>query len=157
MKILYQKLWEKNLSWDDEIPQSLQSEHRTWREQLPVLASKRLPRCYFRVDIPYLTIQLHGFSDASEKAYSAMVYVRTTYSNQPPAKALVASQTKVAPLKPQTIPRLELCGATTLLSKLLTTVGNALNIPVKDCHAWCDSTIVLSWFLNVTVPLSVTG
>ena len=55
MKILYQKLWEVNLSWDEEIPQALQLEHSTWREQLPVLASKRLPRCYFRVDEPYVS------------------------------------------------------------------------------------------------------
>ena len=140
-EILYQKLWEVNLSWDEEIPQALQLEHSTWR---PVLASKRLPRCYFKVDEPYVSIQLHGFSDASEKAYAAVVYVCTTYSEHSPIVSLVASKTKVDLLKPQTIPRLELCGAT-LLSKLLTTVSNALNVPIKDWYAWCDSTIVLSW------------
>ena len=40
--------------------------------------------------------------------------------------------------------RLELCGAT-LLAKLITNVRTALDIPLHDTHAWCDSTIVLAW------------
>ena len=144
MKILYQQIWEGNLTWDEEIPQSCQAQHLTWREQLPLLTSKRLPRCYFRVDPPYQSLQLHGFSDASEKAYSAVVYVRTTYYDHPPVVSLVPSKTKVAPLKPLTIPRLELCGAT-LHSKLLTSVSTALDIPIKSVYACCDSTIVVAW------------
>ena len=27
----------------------------------------------------------------------------------------------------------------------MTTVSKALSIPTEQCHAWCDSTIVLSW------------
>ena len=41
-------------------------------------------------------------------------------------------------------PRLELCGAH-LLSKLLTTVRETLELPLASTHAWCDSTIVLAW------------
>ena len=144
MKVLYQRLWELELDWDDAIPQELQVEHNTWREQLSVLSSKSLPRCYFRVDSPYTNIELHGFSDASEKAYAAVVYLRATYSEHSPTVSLIVSKTKVAPVKPQTIPRLELCGAT-LLTKLMSTVSKALNIPTEQCHAWCDSTIVLNW------------
>ena len=53
IKILYQQLWEGNLTWDEEIPQSYQVQHLTWHEQLPLLTSKHLSRCYFRVDTPY--------------------------------------------------------------------------------------------------------
>ena len=135
MKILYQQLWEEDLSWDEELPQIYQTHHKLRKDQLPLLAAKRLPRCYYQVDSPHTSVQLHGFSDASEKAYSAVVYLRSTYLDQPPIVALVASKTKVAPIKTLSVPRLELCGAN-LLSKLLTSVRNALDIPLSDIRAW---------------------
>ena len=72
------------------------------------------------------------------------MYIRTTYTNHEPTCMLVTAKTRVAPLKQLSIPRLELCGAT-LLAKLITNVRTALDIPMHDVHAWCDSTIVLSW------------
>ena len=121
-----------------------QTEHRQWKQQLHCLNSKQLPRCYYRVDATPTSIQLHGFSDASEKAYSAVIYARSTYDNHQPLVALVSAKTKVAPLKTLRVPRLELCAAD-LLSKLLDRIRHALNLSATCMHAWCDSTIVLSW------------
>ena len=144
MKILYQKLWVEKLDWDEVVPMSFQVEHAQWKNQLHTLYSKQLPRCYYRVDSIPSSIQLHGFSDASETAYSAVVYTRSTYSDHQPLVTLVSAKTKVAPLKSLSIPRLELCGAD-LLSKLLDNIRRALGLPPECMNAWCDSTIVLSW------------
>ncbi len=144
MKIMFQRLWELKLSWDEEIPAELSRQHRQWRQQLTLLKGKSLPRCYFRNSSIPDTIQLHGFSDASENAYAAVIYVRATYSDNPPTVSLVTAKTKVAPLKKLSIPKLELCGAS-LLAKLLTTTRLALDIPLCDTYAWCDNTIVLYW------------
>ena len=145
MKILYQKLWLLKTGWDEEVPPELLNLHAKWREQLPLLSQKQLPRCYVRTDSIPLTKQLHGFADASAKAHGAVVYLRSTYSSHPPLMSLVLSKTRVAKLTPATtIPRQELCGAV-LLSQLLCTVKDALQIPDKDIHAWTDSSIVLSW------------
>ena len=56
--------------------------------------------------------QIHGFSDASERAYAAVVYLRTEFSNGETDVRVMASRPRVAPVKRQRIPRLELPGAT---------------------------------------------
>ena len=144
IKILFQRLWERKLTWDEEIPAELQLQHWNWREQQVLFKHKELKRCYFRGNTTRLTTQLHGFSNASEDAYTAVVYIRATYVEGPPTITLVTAKTKVAPLKKLSIPRLELCGAS-LLAKLLTTTRMALDISLSDVFAWSDSTIVIHW------------
>ena len=144
MKLLYQQLWQLQTGWDEQIPTDLALQHSTWREQLPVLSSKQIPRCYYRTDVPFITRQVHGFADASLKAYGAVVYVRSTYANHPPIISLVLSKTRVAKLKPSTVPRQELCAAV-LLTELVTEVKGILQISDSDVHCWSDSSIVLSW------------
>ena len=144
MKLLYQQLWQKGHDWDETVPPDLRDLHSQWRTELPILSQKRLPRCY---SLPNHTVQsqeIHGFSDASQKAYGAVVYCRTTYSDHPPVIALVTAKTKVAKLKPPTVPRLELDGAV-LLTKLLNNVSSILGVSQSHCHAWTDSSIVLAW------------
>ena len=62
--------------------------------------------------------QIHGFSDASEKAYAAVIYLRSTYGNESMSVHIIASITRVAPVKTQTIPRFEILVAT-ILSRLI--------------------------------------
>lgn len=56
---------------------------------------------------------------------------------------LIASKTKVAPLKKQSIPRLELLGAT-ILVRLTKTVQSALPRSLEAVY-WVDSMTVLHW------------
>ena len=144
MKILLQKLWEEGLEWDDPVPSSIKDVWCKWRSELPELSHKYIPRCYFDVASHISSIQLHGFSDASESAYSAVVYLRLTNTSNSNQISLVMSKTKVAPIKRLSIPRLELCGAH-LLSQLLSHVKKVFDIPLSSIHAWTDSTVVLNW------------
>ena len=146
MKVLFQELWQLKVGWDDELPQEYLQRHQKWRDELPLLSNISLPRSYFLME-ECLTVQLHGFSDASEKAYGAVVYVRATYKNHSPTCRLVTAKSKVAPLKQRTVPELELCGAV-LLAGMLETTSSLLDIPKDQVHAWCDSTIVLCWLHN---------
>ena len=166
MKLLYQHLWEKGHEWDETVPDNLAEQHAKWREKLPCLANKQLPRCYNLPGHIPTAQEIHGFSDASLKAYGAVVYIRTTYHSHPPTVSLVTAKTKVtkrktppkkkssteSPVKGTkeikeellTVPKLELCGAV-LLTKLLNQVSSALKFPIEKIHAWTDSSIVLGW------------
>ena len=143
MKILYQSLWKKKLGWDQVPDNETIRLHEEWRQQLPLLQSVTLPRCYFAPG-KVITVQLHGFSDASAHAYAAVIYIRATYDDGSATSRLVVAKTKVAPLNTISIPRLELCGAV-LLAELLDLTGTTLNIPKDMQSAWCDSTVALAW------------
>jgi hypothetical protein len=89
-------------------------------------------------------IELHGFCDASERAYGACVYLRTITLDGHVWTRLLTAKSKVAPLKSQTISRLELSGAL-LLTTLVTTVLQALSRNISWIVYWTDSTIALHW------------
>ena len=144
VKILLQKLWEQKIDWDDLVPTHIRDAWLKWRSELHLLSKKHIPRCYYSKKTSQTVLELHGFSDASEAAYAAVVYLRFTDKHGKSQTSLVISKTKVAPLKRLTIPRLELCGAH-LLSQLLHHVRQVLDIPLSRVYAWSDSTIVLNW------------
>ena len=76
MKILLQRLWEQNIDWDDPVPAGIGELWARWMKELPTLASKSIPRCHFPREAKVTSMQVHGFSDASEDAYASVVYVR---------------------------------------------------------------------------------
>lgn len=90
------------------------------------------------------SIELHGFCDASEKAYTSVVYCRILNVEGTIIKKILAARMRVAPVKSVSLPPLESCG-TVLLSKLLKHVAQVLRISSYNVYAWTDSTIVLSW------------
>ena len=154
MKLLYQKLWKTGHDWDEQVPSDLLDLHSQWRSQLPHLEARQLPRCYSSPSHNIKHLELHGFSDASQSAFGAVLYCRTTYHDHPPTVSLITAKTKVAKLDPPTIPRLELCGAK-LLTIILLNVANILNIPSNSWHCWTDSSIILAWLDGRTRSLPV--
>ena len=88
--------------------------------------------------------ELDGFCDASKSAYVAVVYLRSKDQEDEVHLALIVAKTKVAPVKRQTIPRLELCSAL-ILAKLLHHCATVLNVHMGSIYAWTDSLVVLSW------------
>ncbi|KAH8313484.1 hypothetical protein KR067_006894 [Drosophila pandora] len=148
-KILFQKLWLLNLNWDDELPSKLADNWLKWRADLDNLHKLQIPRL---VKSDTQKIELHGFSDASTKAYSAVVYSRVVNDDGTISVAILAAKTRVAPLKQQSLPRLELCGAL-LLSQLLQSIKAGLMNNDVTIYAWSDSTIVLSWLSYLPAQL----
>lgn len=85
--------------------------------------------------------QIHGFADASEKAYGAVCYLMQLTSNGTRVSTLICAKSRVAPIKTYLSPH----HASSLLVKLVTKVKSILNIKLEGSMFWTDSTIVLSW------------
>ena len=67
-----------------------------------------MPRCvYAELEEGVTSYAIHGFGDASEKAYCAVVYL-VREANGDFFPVLLSSKTRVAPLTRQSIPRFEL-------------------------------------------------
>ncbi len=98
-KILLQRLWERKVDWDQVVPDEIKDAWLQWRQELPLLASKQISRCYFPSDAQIRSVQIHGFCDASENAYAGVVYIRMIDSDSNVHISLVIAKTKVAPIK----------------------------------------------------------
>ncbi|XP_029177497.1 uncharacterized protein LOC114945435, partial [Nylanderia fulva] len=139
-KILIQDLWMAGLNWDQELPPELQTRWLKYITSLPELNLLQIPQ-WTGIRTP---MELHAFSDASERAYAAAIYLRGLGSHGDIEVSLLLAKTKITPIKPVSIPRLELCGAL-LAARLLCRLTKHLKLESCPLYAWTDARVVLAW------------
>ncbi|GBO41971.1 hypothetical protein AVEN_98228-1 [Araneus ventricosus] len=137
-----QELWRLKLDWNDSLPIQLESQWKRFVTFLSTINTLNIPR-YILLDYAF-KLELHGFTDASEKANGAAIYVRCLSNSGKISTNLLCSKSRIAPLKSVTIPRLELCAAV-LLAKLAQKTITSMKISFHSTVLWTDSTIVLAW------------
>ncbi|XP_017480692.1 PREDICTED: uncharacterized protein LOC108369973 [Rhagoletis zephyria] len=140
-KILMQSIWLEGTDWDETVSDTILERWQHFTRHYHEIDNIRISRwVYFS---PGDTIEIHGFCDASEKAYAATAYMRVKRDDKILVNLLLA-KTRVAPVKTISLPRLELCGAV-LLAEIIESIINNLNLGPVKTHLWTDSTIVLAW------------
>ena len=146
---MFQILCCDKIDWDEELEGTARQRFCSFVSDLQHLARVSVPRCYFDPSFKTpINIELHGFSDASQQAFAAVVYLRSIYEDGRITVKLVASKTKVAPTKKQSIPRLELLGAL-ILARLIATIKESLSLPPDiQTFYWVDSITALYWIKN---------
>ncbi|XP_053699038.1 uncharacterized protein LOC128746009 [Sabethes cyaneus] len=144
-KVIMQQLWELKVDWDTTPPGELIHSWQVFAQNLVLLNSFQIPRRVISLNEPS-KIFLHGYSDASEKAMGACIYIRAVDDKGNLSSHLLCAKSKIAPVgnKRKTLPRLELCAAV-ILARLIRNVSKAINRPFHEIRAWVDSTIVLAW------------
>ena len=86
--------------------------------------------------------ELHVFCDASGKAYGAVAYVVTSFSE------LLTSRARVTPIQAPTLPRLELL-ALLVGAKLIEHITQVLGyINFTHIYVWADSECSMQWVRN---------
>jgi hypothetical protein len=91
-----------------------------------------------------ISCEIHRFADASSVAYAAVIYFKVVSRSGRVTISLLAGKSKVAPVKPMSIPRLELSAAVSL-AKLIEFIRKSINVNATSCYCWTDSTVVLAW------------
>ncbi|XP_044751667.1 uncharacterized protein LOC123311663 [Coccinella septempunctata] len=142
-KIILQNIWRSKIGWDDEITHTLENQWQMWFSDLKNIYKFKIPRQYFSLNRHKSNIQLHVFCDASENCYAAVAYIRVQ-QEQAIQTNFVTAKTRVAPLRPLSIPRLELQGAL-MGARLGNYLKKEMNLNISSVFYWTDSRTVLHW------------
>jgi hypothetical protein len=142
-KIFMQQLWQLKVNWDDPLAAELKDHWQGIQRKLPVVKSIQMDRLVITKDKPE-RIEMHGFSDASEVAYGACIYIRSIDAQGKITAKLLCAKSRVAPLKKLSLPRLELSAAM-LLADTYHASCRALKISFNKIRFWTDSMVVLAW------------
>ncbi|XP_055613926.1 uncharacterized protein LOC129760310 [Uranotaenia lowii] len=145
-RILIQELWRSKIGWDEPLKPEAYNRWTQWFRVIEHISNIRISRCYFPcADIAtYENTELHVFVDASEVAYCCVLYLRTFNHEADPQCSLITAKAKVAPLKPWSIPRLELqaCLWGAHQTKF---VKENHSLIISRTILWTDSKTALSW------------
>ena len=145
MKIKLQEIWRNGQHWDEELPEDLQQFVKEWTTNTAHLNEIKIPRFYnWPTAQP---IELHVFCDASSQALATVIFIRFAHKTVYQTK-FVIGKTRVAPLKPQTIPKLELQAAVYSCRLQRAFIKNTTLSVSKITH-WTDITVVLHWIYNI--------
>ncbi|XP_049869025.1 uncharacterized protein LOC126368869 [Pectinophora gossypiella] len=142
-KMLLQELWaEHKVGWDDPVPEKIKSAWLSFVQGISSLGELRMSR-HVLVDEP-AHVEMHCFCDASQRAYGACIYLKSCNDQGDSKVSLLCAKSRVSPIAPTTIPRLELCAAV-LGAQLAAATTQALRIKIDRHVYWSDSKIVLCW------------
>ncbi|XP_047992014.1 uncharacterized protein LOC125230827 isoform X2 [Leguminivora glycinivorella] len=145
-RILFQQTWRTGIDWDTELQEDAIQKWQAWSQQLASTTSVKIPRwyrCGFQ-DEAIHDRQLHIFADASEEAYACVAYWRFTFANGSVKLSLIGGKARLSPLKPASIPRLEL-QASLIAARFANAICTGHDIKPDAIYFWSDSTTVLSW------------
>lgn len=79
-KIFMQQLWVAKVDWDTELTAELTTGWNKLLSHISEISNIRISRC-IKTQSTVSHIELHGFADASQRCYGAVLYIRHVYYN----------------------------------------------------------------------------
>jgi len=135
-----QSLWQRSIDWDEPLTDKDQQQWLEIAQNIQEARCLQIPRQYFSTNgTSTQPNRLHIFADASLTAYGAVAFLCNDINT-----SFVIAKSRVAPLKPLTLPKLELMGAL-IAARLCDFVVQALQPLSLSTYFWSDSQITLHW------------
>ncbi|XP_060597241.1 uncharacterized protein LOC132751136 [Ruditapes philippinarum] len=128
-KVFIQSLWQKNIDWDDNLTKEDQEKWLSILIDIRKIDTLQIQRCVCAFTGHSKKYLLLCFCDASEKAFSTVIYLHVSEKNTTDVNVIFA-KTRLAPIKKLTIPRLELL-AVLIGLRCLKFVKEQLRVPIE--------------------------
>ena len=146
-KIL-QRTTNTTTGWDDQLQPELLKKWMEWQSEVMLLNGLRIRRCYRSQDFGNpVDVTMHCFSDASFIGYGVACYLRFVDEKGNVEVPLVMGKSRVSPLKPTTVPRLELTAATVSV-QIAAMLVEELGLQGTHVYFWIDNKVVLGYIYN---------
>ena len=143
-RIILKGIWQtRGQQWDSFIKENLNNQFSDWVAELIAGESFEVTRRY-QTSSESVRNELHVFGDASEDAFCAVAYVVTEKVNADRKVSFIMGKARVAPVKHQKIPKLELMAAITG-NRLKDSIMKEHSIHFHKVYMWSDSTTVIQW------------
>ncbi|KAH3817028.1 hypothetical protein DPMN_118554 [Dreissena polymorpha] len=147
-RLILRDVMSSGVDWDEPLPSEFETRWQRWLESLKDLECIKVPRSLFNISLSEMhQLELHLFSDASEKAIAAVAYIVGYSDSNTKHASFVMGKSKVAPSKGHTISRLELCAAV-LVTELFSIVVENLHVEFTQVVFYTDSKVVLGYINN---------
>ena len=137
-KSILQELCRLDVSWDDPIPDDIKIKWEKWRADLLNLQQISISRCYK----PETLVLLCALNSTTSQTQARMID-----EQQRIHCTLVMGKSRVAPLKPVTVPRLELTAAVCSV-RISQQLRRELSYHIDQEYFWTDSKVVLGYISN---------
>ena len=147
-KQIWQDLCRQKVAWGDPVSDEITARWERWRIALPLLEKVKLNRCVKPPGFGTpLQTEVHRFSDASESGIGQVSYLRVVNANGDVHVSFLMAKSRVAPIKPISIPRMELTAAVVSIN-----VTKMLQSELDYDNLWSvyytDSEVVIGYISN---------
>ena len=158
-RLILQKVAASGNAWDDILPDDVQNTWRKWLATLGVLDKFSISRYCFAKSVDAESegtafYQLHGFCDASNSAFSSVIYLRRVVNGKSQVSFVLGKSKLVLAHQANWITSRKELEAAKLCCELLVQASGALRHLDCTVHFWTDSQVVRKWITNPDLHLA---